>query len=372
MVGRTEMNIKKITLHVTKMKLKTPFQTSYGTYTERESIIVEMEDTYGVTGFGEVVAFSEPWYTEETIQTAYHIIKDFLAPILLQGKVSHPNQVTTLFSKVKGNNMAKAGLEGAVWDIYAKQNQLPLAVAIGGKRNKVPVGVVVGINEPKVMLQQIASYLEDGYERVKIKISPKKDLEVVEAIRKEFPKVPLMADANGSYTLQHIEQLKRLDEYNLLMIEQPFGEKAFMEHAQLQKAISTPICLDESIHSLADVKLALALESCQVINVKSGRVGGITEAIAIHDYCMNHQVPVWCGGMFETGIGRAHNIALAALPNFVIPGDISASQKYWEEDIIIPEVVLDKGHVHVPTSDGIGVKINRKRLQEVTVHDEVL
>lgn len=366
------MNIKKIILHMTSMKLKAPFQTSYGTYRDRESIIVEMEDSQGVLGFGEVVSFSDPWYTEETLQTSYHIIKDFLAPILLQNKIEHPSQVTKLFSKVKRNHMAKAGLEGAVWDIYGKQQQLPLATAIGGKRNKIPVGVVVGIAEPKAMLGQIASYLEEGYERIKIKISPQNDVEIIQKIREEFPNVPLMADANGSYTLQEIELLKRLDEYHLMMIEQPFGERGFMGHAQLQKLISTPICLDESIHSLADVKLAIALGSCQLINIKSGRVGGITEAIAIHDYCMEHHIPVWCGGMLETGIGRAHNIALATLPNFTIPGDISASQKYWEEDIITPEIVLDKGSVRVPTAWGIGVEINRKRLQEVTMRKEVL
>lgn len=364
------IKIKRITLYVTKMEMKNAVQASYGTHKERESIIVEMEDINGVRGFGEVVAFAEPWYTEETIQTAYHIIKDFLAPMLFQGTIYHPHDVAALFSVVKRNNMAKAGLEGAVWDIYAQIQQLPLAKAIGGEREKIPVGVVVGINQPSIMLQQIAAYVEAGYERVKIKISPANDRDVIEVIRKEFPYLPLMADANGSYDLHHLEQLKNLDQYHLLMIEQPFGERAFLEHATLQKELSTPICLDESIDSLEDVTLALALGSCKVVNIKSGRVGGLTNAIAIHNYCRARHVPVWCGGMYETGIGRAQNIALATLPNFTIPGDISASAKYWEEDVIIPEIVLEKGCVRVPTAKGIGFHINSKRLEEVASYKE--
>ena len=234
--------------------------------------------------------------------------------------------------------MAKAGIEGAVWDLYAKCQKKSLATVLGGTKSEIEVGVVIGINTIPVMLKQIEKYAEEGYERFKVKIKPEHDYELLKEIRKEFPHIPLMADANSAYTLGDTE-LKRLDEFQLMMIEQPLADYDFLDHVELQKKIETPICLDESIHSLEDARVAITLGSCQIVNIKPGRVGGLTESVQIHNYCMEHNIPVWCGGMVEMGISRAQNVALASLPNFTIPGDISAS-RHWEQDIISPEVTL--------------------------------
>lgn len=361
------MRIKKISLHMIEVPFKQPFRTSHGLYERRRSIIVEMEEESGTVGYGEVVAFTEPWYTEETIDSALLLMKDILAPVLINIEITHPDEVMQLLSKYKRNNMAKAGLEGAVWDIYASMNNRSLATALGGVREYVPAGVVVGINDIENTLQQIEKYVEQGFERVKIKVSPKNDEEVIRTIREQFPTISLLIDANSSYTLQDMDKLQNLDKYNLLMIEQPFGDKDFIQHAELQKSIQTPICLDESIDSLEDVQLAHYLGSCKIINVKSGRVGGLSESKRIHDYCQEQGISIWCGGMFETGIGRAQSIALASLPHFTIPGDISASDKYWEEDIIIQKIVVENGKVRVPNNTGLGIEINWKRLQEVLI-----
>ena len=239
--------------------------------------------------------------------------------------------------------MAKAGIEGAVWDLYAKRQKKSLATLLGGTKAEIEVGVVIGLNTIPVMLKQIEKYAEEGYERFKVKIKPEHDYELLKEIRKEFPHIPLMADANSAYTLADTESLKRLDEFQLMMIEQPLADYDFLDHAQLQKKIETPICLDESIHSLEDARVAITLGSCQIVNIKPGRVGGLTESIQIHNYCMEHNIPVWCGGMVEMGISRAQNVALASLPNFTIPGDISASSRHWEKDIISPAVMLEGG-----------------------------
>ncbi|MFB5582358.1 o-succinylbenzoate synthase [Bacillus albus] len=360
------MEIKKATLHITEMPLVIPFTASYGTYEKRESIVIELEDTDGYIGFGEVVAFSEPWYTEETVKTALHVLQDFLLPDLLKAEISHPNEVPGLFQHIKRNRMAKAGIEGAVWDLYAKRQKKSLATLLGGTRTEIEVGVVIGINTTPVMLKQIEKYAEEGYERFKVKIKPEHDYELLKEIRKEFPHIPLMADANSAYTLADTEKLKRLDEFQLMMIEQPLADYDFLDHAQLQKKIETPICLDESIHSLEDARVAIMLGSCQIVNIKPGRVGGLTESIQIHDYCMEHNIPVWCGGMVEMGISRAQNVALASLPNFTIPGDISASSRHWERDIISPEVMLEGGKVTVPQSVEADYEVDRGRLAEIT------
>ncbi|GGE78071.1 o-succinylbenzoate synthase [Priestia taiwanensis] len=362
----------KITLHTIEMPLKVPFQTSYGTYYKRESIIVEIEDKDGAIGWGECVAFSEPWYTEETIKTSYHMLKDFFIPHILQHHITAPSELNRILASYKRNNMAKASLENALWDLNAKRQNNSLAALFGGVRKEIQVGVVVGLGETKEMLDQIHAYVEEGYNRVKVKISPDRDYTLLKEIRNEFPILPLMVDANSAYTIHDIDQLKRLDEFNLLMIEQPFGDNDFLDHRVLQEVMETPICLDESIHSLEDVKVAVALNSCQIINIKSGRVGGFQESIRIHDYCKEHNIPVWCGGMIETGIGRAGNIALSSLPNFVIPGDVSASARHWEEDIIYPEITLRNGKIDVPTSSGIGFEVNRNQLEKVTVYKEII
>lgn len=360
------MEIKKATLYVTEMPLVIPFAASYGTYEKRESIVIELEDTDGYIGFGEVVAFSEPWYTEETVTTALHMLQDFLLPDLLKAEVTHPNEIPDLFQHIKRNRMVKAGIEGAVWDLYAKRQNKSLATLLGGTQREIEVGVVIGLDTISNMLKRIEMYAEEGYKRFKVKIKPERDYELLKEIRKAFPKIPLMADANSAYTLADTERLKRLDEFQLMMIEQPLADNDFLDHAKLQKQIETPICLDESIHSLEDARVAITLGSCRIINIKPGRVGGLTESIQIHDYCRDHGIPVWCGGMVEMGISRAQNIALASLPNFTIPGDISASSRHWERDIISPEVTLQEGKVLVPNGTGFGYDVNRERLEEIT------
>jgi O-succinylbenzoate synthase len=260
--------------------------------------------------------------------------------------------------------MAKAALETAVWDLFAKKENQSLSKVIGGKSNKIPSGVVVATDSTENALQQIEGYLIDGYQRFKIKINPQLDLSFLREIRRHYPQIDLMADANSAYSLKDIERLKALDEFNLLMIEQPLAHDDIIEHAFLQKEIQTPICLDESIVTFEDARKAIELGSCKVINIKIGRVGGLQEAIRIHDYCYEREIPVWCGGMIEFGVSRAHNIALASLPGFTIPGDISASNRFWEEDIILSEVIVKDGWVEVPVKPGIGFQINEKRLQE--------
>ncbi|MDG4656430.1 o-succinylbenzoate synthase [Ectobacillus antri] len=364
------MRIKHVYLYITEMKLRYPFATSYGTYEKRQSILLEVQDDDGRTGWGEVVAFSEPWYTEETIQTAWHILKDFLIPALKDQELTHPSEVPALFAHVKRNHMAKAGLEGAVWDLYAQQCGISLANALGGTRSEIEVGVVIGINPLPYMLEQIAAYREQGYARFKVKIKPGQDYDMLVSIRDVFPDIPLMADANSAYTLQDIKLLQRLDDLDLMMIEQPLADHDFLDHARLQNELKTPICLDESIHSLEDARVAVTLGSCRIVNIKAGRVGGLTESVRIHDYCKQHNIAVWCGGMIETGISRAQNIALASLNHFTIPGDISASERHWERDVIIPSVRLHHGKIQVPKQIGLGFQIDREYLNYITIQSE--
>jgi O-succinylbenzoate synthase len=352
------------------MKLKTPFTTHLETVHERQGIIIEVMNREGVSGFGEVVAFSSPWYTEETVQTSLHMLKEFFIPMLFTSRVEHPSEITPIFNRLRRNFMAKAGLEMAMWDLYAKERNQSLSSLLGGTQNTIPSGVVVGAKSMKDTLSQIERNLENGYKRVKVKISPENDYDYIKSIRNHFPDVQLMADANSAYTLKDINRLKALDEFGLLMIEQPLGYDDIVEHAKLQSFIQTPICLDESIVTIDDAKKAVELGSCRIINIKAGRVGGIQTVKDIHDYCLEKGVPVWCGGMLEFGISRAHNIAIASLPNFTIAGDISASSRYWEEDITTPEVNVQKGMIDVPSSPGIGFEINRKRLEEVRLFDE--
>lgn len=364
------MRIKEVNISIIKMPLKNPFSTSLGKVIEREGIIIEVIEHGGVKGYGEVVAFSTPWYTEETIQTSYHILKDFLIPLILNEPIAHPNDIYTKFNHIRGNHMAKAGLETAIWDVYAKIQQQPLWKIINGVREEVLAGVVVGTQEVSEAISQIDSYLQDGYKRFKIKIKPGKDYLLLKEIRRHFPELPLMADANSAYTLNDIELLKALDEFDLLMIEQPLATCDIVEHSFLQKELKTPICLDESIVSYHDALSAIKLQSCKVINIKIGRVGGLQSAIAIHDLCMNNQIQVWCGGMLEFGVSRAHNIALSTLKGFSIPGDLSASSRYWEEDIILPQVEIFEGKIAAPTNIGIGFEINQQRLKQVTSYVE--
>jgi o-succinylbenzoate synthase len=365
------LNIKAVKLSIVKMPLKQPFTTHLGSVTEREAIIVEVEDRDGFIGYGEGVAFSSPWYTEETVQTSYHVLKDFLIPLLLKKGIRHADEAFLLFNSVRRNQMAKAALETALWDLQARIEGLPLSALIGGDMDSIPAGVVVGNPNLPEALKQIEGYLEEGFKRVKVKISPKDDFQYISGIRKHFPELPLMADANSAYTLEDVNRLKALDDFGLLMIEQPLGYDDIIDHAKLQSQIKTPICLDESIVSYADARKAVELGSCKVINIKIGRVGGLGEAKRIHDYCVAKGIPVWAGGMIEFGVSRAHNIALASLPGFTIPGDISGSGRYWEEDIIQPEIMVHNGMIKMPERPGIGFELNKKRMKEVTVFEEV-
>ncbi|MBO8156905.1 MAG: o-succinylbenzoate synthase [Bacillaceae bacterium] len=363
--------IGKITLHQLRMTLKSPFSTSFGTFQDKDFFIVEIDDGEGNQGFGESVAFSSPWYSEETVKTNEHVMADFLIPLLFEHDIHHPDDVTKIFSPIRRNQMAKSALEGAVWDLYARRMQIPLADALGGTKKEIDVGISIGI-QPTVedLLTVIGKHVDEGYKRIKLKIKPGWDIDVVKKVRQKFPDIPLMVDANSAYTIQDIDHLKKLDEFNLMMIEQPLAHDDIIQHAKLQKEIETPVCLDESIHSCEDAKNAIELGSCKIINIKIGRVGGLTESKKIHDFCKEHGILVWCGGMLEAGVGRAHNIALTALDNFVLPGDTAGSSRYWEEDIIEPEVVVQNGKITVPKKPGIGYKIDRSRLVKFRINKQ--
>jgi O-succinylbenzoate synthase len=349
------MKAEKIVLRKMQMKLKSPFRTSFGTQRLRRFVLVEVH-TKDHVGYGECTVGSQPLYNEETPETAWHILEDFLIPMVFEhGEFSHPDEIGQLFSSIRRNYMAKSALEGAFWDVYAKQQNLSLANALGGKKDKIEVGISIGIEDDMNHLFRIVeSFLEQGFKRFKIKIRPGKDIEVLSALRQRFGNIPLMADANSAYTLDDIQILKELDDLDLMMIEQPLSHDDIIDHATLQKQLKTPICLDESIHSYDDARKAIELGSARIINIKIGRVGGLSEAKRIHDLCLKKGVPVWCGGMLESGIGRAHNIAITTLPNFTLPGDTAGSARYWEEDIIQPEVVVTNGTIEVPKTPGIG------------------
>lgn len=371
-MSTTPMKIEKVILHRLVMRLNNPFATSFGTMLDKEFFVIEMIDHEGFRGYGESVAFVSPWYTEETVKTTEHMMTDFLIPLIFQAPIVHPDEVSERFSTMKRNNMAKAALEGAVWDLYAKRQNLSLAMALGGSKTEIDVGISIGI-QPTIndLLLVIERAVSEGYKRMKVKIKPGMDLEVIREVRKEYPNLQLMVDANSAYTLKDIDHLKKFDEFNLMMIEQPLGMDDILEHAKLQKELQTPICLDESIHSLDDAKLAVELGSCKIINVKVGRVGGLTEAKKINAYCKENGVPVWCGGMLEAGIGRAHNIALTTLDQFILPGDTSASNRYWKRDIIEPEVTMDNGVIKVPQKPGIGYEINWQALKEYRIDKRI-
>ncbi|WP_200809506.1 o-succinylbenzoate synthase [Virgibacillus dakarensis] len=360
--------MKEIKLHKLNMRLNDPFTTSFGTFQDKEFFILEAVDKDGNRGFGESVAFSSPWYSEETVKTNQHVVEDFLIPILQENTIHHPDDVSDLFSSIRRNNMAKSAIEGAVWDLYAKRKHLPLAKALGGKKTEIDVGISIGIQPTvKDLLNTIDHYAQEGYKRIKLKIKPGKDVNVLQEVRAHFPDLPIMADANSAYTLKDITHLQKLDDFNLMMIEQPLEHDDIVDHAKLQKALRTPICLDESIHSLADAKKAIQLGSCKIINIKIGRVGGLTEAKRIHDYCKEQRIDVWCGGMLEAGVGRAHNVALTTLPGFTLPGDTAGSSRYWQKDIIRPEVIVENGVITVPDKPGIGYDIDEAALKKFTV-----
>ncbi|WP_027408410.1 o-succinylbenzoate synthase [Anoxybacteroides tepidamans] len=366
------MNIKQVVLRHLEMELKAPFATSFGSFQTKEFILVEVIDEDGASGWGESVAFHSPWYNEETVKTNWHMMEDFLLPLLFQAPIEHPNELRRRFSHIRKNNMAKSAIEGAVWDLFAKKNNMPLSEALGGKKKQIEVGISIGIQKSvDDLLRMVERYVNEGYRRIKVKIKPGWDVDVVRELRRHFPDVPLMADANSAYSLEDAEHLKALDEFQLMMIEQPLAADDIVDHATLQSQLQTPICLDESIHSYEDARKAIQLGSCQIINIKIGRVGGLSEAKLIHDLCQKHNILVWCGGMLESGVGRAHNIALTTLENFVLPGDTAASSYYWERDIIDPEVTVENGMITVPENSGIGYEVNRRQVDRYTTFAKV-
>ncbi len=362
------MKVTNITVRHLKKHLKHPFKTSFGLFHDREFLLLEAKDESGTIGWGECVAFDSPWYTEETVKTSWHILEDFLIPMILHKEISHPDEVSDLFKSIRKNNMAKSTIEGAIWDIYAQQTNQSLAKALGGNKEKIEVGISIGIQKTiEKQIEVVGQAVNKGYKRIKVKIKPGWDVNVLSALRQHFPHASIMADANSAYTLKDIPLFKELDQFNLTMIEQPLAYDDIIDHAKLQKQIKTPICLDESINSVEDARKAIELGSCRVINVKIGRVGGLTEARKIHDLCKENGIPVWCGGMLEAGIGRAHNIALTTLSNFVLPGDTAGSSNYWEEDIITPEVVVEDGYIHVPKISGIGYQPSLESINKFTI-----
>lgn len=360
------MRIERAELRLIELPLAQPFETSFGKEINKRAIIVALHGD-GAVGYGECVAGEGPWYSYETVETAWHILEEFLIPRVLVEELE-AGDVWQLLAPIRGHPMAKAALEMALWDLEAMLEAKPLAALLGGAKERVESGISIGIKKDiPQLLEEIARRLDEGYPRIKLKIKPGWDLEVLEEVRERFPKIKLQVDANAAYTLDALPLLKELDRFELLLIEQPLGYDDLADHARLQRELDTPICLDESIFSFSAAKAALALESCRIINIKPGRIGGLAQSIAIHELCRERGVPVWCGGMLETGIGRAHNVALASLPGFTLPNDISASRRYYERDIIKPEFSLNKdGTVSVPKGPGIGVKVLQERLEEVT------
>ena len=362
------MKIEQIEMREVQMPLISFFETSFGRTTLRRIILIKVLAD-GVVGYGEATSPEGPFYNHESTETAWHILKDFVIPPILSANINHPLDVAPLLKRIRGHNMAKAALETAIWDLYSRKLKKPIYQLLGGSRQSLDCGVSIGIQESiDELLTKIDRELEAGYQRIKIKIKPGWDVKVVQEIRKRFQKIILMCDANSAYKLQDLEHLKALDDFGLLMIEQPLAWNDILDHVQLQKALKTPICLDESILDAEDARKAIEAGACQIINIKLGRVGGYSEAIKVHNICHSHQIPVWCGGMLESGIGRAHNIALSTLKNFSLPGDVSASKRYFHEDIVDPAIEVDSsGKIHVLPEIGIGFQPNMSRINKVTV-----
>jgi o-succinylbenzoate synthase len=367
------MRVRKITLRELHMRLVTPFQISVGTSDLRRIVLVEV-DVDGVAGWGECVAGETPIYGPETTDTAWHILRDHVWPLIKGKDFASAVDIFGLMSLVRGHEMAKGALEAAVWDAEAKQKNVPLWKLLGGTREEITSGVSIGIKDTvDELVAAVKKELAVGYQRIKIKVKPGKDLEQVKRLRQEFPKIKLMVDANSVYRFEDWPLLKQLEGFYLMMIEQPLGWDDLFGHVALQKKLETPICLDECIHTVEQTEAAIALGACKIINIKLGRVGGYTVARKIHDLCRQGGLPVWCGGMLESGIGRAHNIALSTLPNFTLPGDVTASKRYWHEDIIDPEVTVSaQGTIRVPSGPGIGFEPRLDRIEKLTVRTEHL
>ncbi len=365
------MKIEAIVVRELRMRLKAPFETSFGTTHDRRVLLVEVRSE-GLSGWAEVTTTEEPLYNGETTDTAWAILDGFIVPMLLGKSVERAAEVAALLKSIRGHEMARAGVENALWDIEAQIRGVPLWQLLGGERAHIDCGVSLGIqSRTELLLESIARELASGYQRIKLKIKPGRDIEVLSAVRRAYPQIRLMADANSAYTLADAELLRGFDDFNLMMIEQPLPWDDIYEHSLLQPKLRTPICLDESIHNARHAAAAIAMKACRVINIKLGRVGGHSEARRVHDVCRDAGVPVWCGGMLESGIGRAHNIAMSTLPGFSLPGDVSASSRYWERDIVDPPVeVANDGTIAAPTLPGLGYSIDLPRVESLTVRKQ--
>lgn len=367
------IRIDSVELRLIRLPLNEPFETSFGSIDSRLIFLVSV-GADGLKGWGEVVAAEEPRYSYETVGTAMHVIRDFLGPALMAQPIADLGEMAERFAQFRGHNMAKAGLELAYLDLLARSKMRSLSSLLGGTRSRIPVGVSLGIQPTLAqLLGQVDRYLALGYQRIKLKIKQGWDADVVEEVRRRHPDILLSVDANSAYTIGEKDHLKALDDFNLLMIEQPLDHDDLLDHSRLQREMTTPICLDESITGLRQAGRALDMESCRVINIKVGRVGGYSQALAIHDLCYSKGIPVWCGGMLESGIGRAHNIALASLPGFTLPGDVSASSRYFARDVIVPEVsVAPDGTVEVPGGAGLGFDVDMNYIEDRTESVELI
>ena len=367
------MKIEAITLREIHLPLVHFFETSFHRLYHRRILLVTVHSE-GVDGWGECVAGEDPFYSSEWIDSTWPTLTQYLIPALLGKKLDSGRECPALFSRVRSHRMAKAALENAVWDAEAIQKKMPLWKLLGGTRRDIPCGVSIGIQDSiEQLLEKIQTELAAGYRRVKVKVKPGWDLNVLERIRSRWADITLSCDANSAYTLDEVEHLRKFDQFHLLMIEQPLWNDDIYYHARLQKELRTAVCLDESIVSVRAAAFAVETGACRIVNMKVGRVGGFSEALAIHDLCQAHSTPMWCGGMLETGIGRAHNIALSTLPNFSLPGDVSASKRYWREDIIDPEVeVSSQGMIAISDQPGTGYRIKPDLIEKVTVKKETL
>lgn len=366
------MKIERLELRLLKLPLVHFFETSFGRILDKHFIVIRLAGG-GLVGYGECVADRDPFYSAETNETVWHIITDYIAPAIVGTEFAHPRDVFPALTAIRGHNMAKAAVEMAAWDLFARQLGEPLRRVLGGTRDRIASGVSIGIQDSLEELEcAVRRELAAGYRRVKIKIKPGWDVEAVTMIRERFGSIPLMVDANAAYTLADAAHLATLDRFGLMMIEQPLDDDDIRDHAVLQRQIETPICLDESIKTVRDAEQAIAAGACRIINIKPGRVGGFGESIRLHDLCSARGVPVWHGGMLESGIGRAANIHLATLPNFSLPGDIAASKRYFEPDMIDPPIqVTPDGTIAVPDGPGLGVSIVEERVERATVRRAV-
>jgi len=368
------MKIEKISLRQIRMPLVHFFETSFGRTYERDIVLIEVLSE-GVSGWGEITCGEKPFYNEEWTDSAWLIVRDYVAPRILGDAIDGPDEIAPRTSHIRGHRMARGGVEAAVWDLAARQAGIPLWKAIGaGARKQISCGVSIGIqNSVEELLDKIQAEIGAGYQRIKIKIKPGWDIDVVRRVRERFPSIKLMADANSAYTLADADHLRKLDDFYLMMIEQPLAHDDIIDHAALQSRLQTPICLDECIRSARHAEQAIRLHACGILNIKLGRVGGFREAKLVHDRAQSYGIPVWCGGMLESGVGRAHNIALSTLPNFVLPGDVSASKRYWARDIIAPPVeVTPQGTIVVSDEPGFGYAIDMDFLDFITVRRESL